>query len=99
MIWQDYVIAIVSFAFGFMILPQIIDSFRGKSYINLITSILTVSGLIVMGFTFATMSMWISATANISTCMMWTILMILSLKNYIRDKNGHTIISGSNRKK
>jgi len=99
MIWQDYVIAIVSFAFGFMILPQIIDSYKGKSYINLVTASLTVSGLVVMGFTFSTMSMWISAGANVSTCFMWTLLLYFALKNYRGLRNGRTVISRSSRKK
>jgi len=93
MIWQDLVISIVSFSFGGMIVPQIIDSFKGKSYINLVTAILTVIGLLILGFTFATMNMWISSTANMSTCIMWTILMILSFKNYLRKENEDTPIS------
>jgi len=92
MIWQDLVISIVSFAFGLMIIPQVIDSFKGKSYINLITATLTVVGLLILGFTFATMGMWISTSANLSTCCMWVLLMILSLKNYLRKKNESTII-------
>jgi uncharacterized membrane protein AbrB (regulator of aidB expression) len=96
MIWQDMIISIVSFSFGFMIVPQIIDSFKGKSYINMVTAILTVVGLLILGFTFATMNMWISTTANMSTCLMWIILTILSLKNYLRKRNANTIIRTSN---
>jgi len=91
--WQDLVISGVSFAFGFMIMPQVIDSFKGKSYLNLVTSILTVIGLIILGFTFITLDMWISASANFFTCIMWIMLLILSLKNYLRKKNASTIIS------
>lgn len=99
MIWQDYVIAAIGFAFSFMILPQVIDSYRGKSFLNLITSSLTISALVVLGITFATMDMWISAGANISTGFMWILLLYFGLKNYRRKKHEDTVVSGSNRKK
>ena len=93
MIWQDIVISIVTFSFGVIVIPQVIDSFKGKSYINLITSILTVICISILGFTFATMNMWISTVANMLSCCMWVILTILSLKNYLRKKNESSVIS------
>jgi len=91
--WQDFVISGVSFAFGFMIMPQVIDSFKGKSYLNLVTALLTIVGLLILGFTFVTINMWSSAIANFFTCIMWVMLFSLSFKNYLRKKNERSLIS------
>jgi len=91
--WQDLVISGVSFAFGFMIMPQVFDSFKGKSYLNLVTAMLTIVGLLILGFTFITINMWSSAIANFFTCIMWIMLFGLSFKNYLRKRNESTIIS------
>ena len=79
--WQDYVIAIVSLLFGVILLPQFKDTWTGKTILNLYTAGLTTIGLYILGFTFITLNMWISVTAEFISGSVWLLLFILSYKN------------------
>ena len=91
--WQDLVIAGVSFSFAFILLPQVRDSLKGKSYVNMITSSLSAIGLFILTMTFETMDMRFSALSALVTCIMWLILFGLSYRNYLVSKNEGSIIS------
>jgi hypothetical protein len=79
--WQDYVIAIVSLLFGVILLPQLKDTWHGKTILNLYTAGLTTVGLYILGFTFFTLNMWISVIAEIISGTIWLLLFIFSYSN------------------
>jgi len=79
--WPDVVISIVSTCFGFMVIPQLIDSFKGKSFINVYTAFMTVFGLISIGIAYLAIELWISAVSTFFSCCMWCILFSLSFKD------------------
>lgn len=79
--WQDYVIAIVSLLFGVILLPQLLDTWRGKTILNLYTTSLTTIGLFILAATFFTMSYWTSFIADIISGVIWFVLFLFSLKN------------------
>ena len=60
---HDIVIAVVSFAFAFILFPQLRDVIRGKISLNLYTSSLTTIGLIILTINFFTMGFWVSFAA------------------------------------
>lgn len=83
--WQDFVIAIVSLLFGFVMIPQFMDAWKGKACLNLYTAGLTTIGLFIMSGTFITLNLWISVIAESFSGVIWFLLFILSYRN--RAKN------------
>ena len=81
MIWQDYVIAIVSVLFGFILIPQLKDVIKNGEILNLFTASLTTIGLYVLGITFFTLNMWVSFGAEFFSGTVWLMLFIFSYKN------------------
>ena len=81
MIWQDIVIAIVSLLFGFVMLPQFMDVWRGKTILNLYTAGFTTIGLFVIGLTFITLDLWISVVSEFFSGVIWLLLFVLSYRN------------------
>lgn len=79
--WQDYVIAIVSFLFGIILIPQLIDTIKGKTILNLYTASLTTVGLVILSVTFFTMQFWTSFTADVLSAVIWFLLFIFSVRN------------------
>jgi len=79
--WQDYVIATVSLLFGVILLPQLIDTFHGKTILNIYTASLTTIGLFILAATFFTLSFWTSFIADIISGVIWFLLFIFSFKN------------------
>ena len=79
--WQDYVIAIVSLLFGVILLPQLIDTWRGKTILNLYTASLTTVGLFILAGTFFTMSYWTSFIADVISGVIWFLLFLFSYRN------------------
>ena len=79
--WQDYVIAIVSVLFGFILLPQLKDTWRGKTILNLYTASLTTIGLYILGITFFTLNMMVSVIAEFFSGTIWLLLFLFSVKN------------------
>ncbi len=77
--WQDYVISVVGLLFGFMMFPQIRDSLKGKT-VNAVSAGLTVGGLFVLGFTFASLGLWLSVGAEFFSGATWLVLFVLSVK-------------------
>jgi len=84
--WQDIVIAVVSILFGFILIPQLKDVWRGKSTLNLFTASLTTIGLYVLAATFYTMQFWVSFTAEIFSGTIWLLLFTLSFINKRKGK-------------
>ncbi|UCH72154.1 MAG: hypothetical protein JSW62_00990 [Thermoplasmatales archaeon] len=79
--WQDYVIAIVSILFGFILLPQLKDTWNGRTILNIYTAGLTTIGLFVLASTFFTMEFWISFIADTFSGIVWLLLFVFSLRN------------------
>ena len=79
--WQDYVIAIVSLLFGVILLPQLVDTWRGKTILNLYTASLTTIGLFILAGTFFTLQFWTSFIADVISGVIWFLLFLFSLKN------------------
>lgn len=76
--WQDKVIMVVGFLFGFMLIPMIIDSLHGQT-VNIISSFLTMCGLYIMAICFWTLKLRLSFVANIFSGTMWAILFVLGV--------------------
>ena len=79
--WQDHVIAIVSLLFGIILLPQLVDTWRGKTILNLYTASLTTVGLFILAGTFYTLRFWESFIADVLSGIIWFLLFFFSLKN------------------
>ena len=76
--WQDIVIAIVGFLFGFILLPLLRGVWRGDST-NIYTAGLTTIGLYILAATFFTMHYWLSFTADLFSGTIWLLLFIFSI--------------------
>jgi hypothetical protein len=74
--WQDYVIATVSLLFGVILLPQLMDTWRGKTILNLYTASLTTVGLFILAGTFFTMRYWTSFIADVLSGIIWLLLFV-----------------------
>jgi uncharacterized membrane protein len=79
--WQDYVIAIVSLLFGIILLPQLLDTWRGKTILNLYTASLTTIGLFILAGTFFTLEFWTSFIADVISGVIWFLLFLFSFQN------------------
>jgi TctA family transporter len=78
---HDIIIAVVSFAFAFILLPQLKDVWTGKISLNLYTSSLTTIGLIILTVNFFVMGFWISFAADFFNSVIWGLLYIFSYRN------------------
>ena len=76
--WQDIVIAVVGLLFGFILLPLLLDVWRGDST-NIYTAGLTTIGLYILAATFFTMRYWLSFTADLFSGTIWFLLFIFSI--------------------
>lgn len=79
--WQDIVIAVISLMFGFILLPQLREVWKGKSSLNLYTASLTTIGLFILTATFFTMCFWVSMTADFFSGIVWLLLFVFSYRN------------------
>ncbi len=84
---HDIVIAIVSFLFAFILLPQLRDVHREGTVLNLYTASLTTIGLIVLTINFYIMGFWISFAADFFNSVVWGLLFVFSIKNLKKRKN------------
>ncbi len=78
--WQDLVIAVVGFSFGFMLFPQLRDVIHGQ-VLNVYSAGLTAFGLYVLAGTFFTLSLWVSVAAEVFVGSVWLALFVLSVRN------------------
>lgn len=78
---HDIIIAVVSFLFGFILLPQLRDVWHGKTSLNLYTASLTTIGLIILTINFYAMEFWISFIADFFSAIVWFLLFVFSMRN------------------
>jgi len=83
---HDIIIAVVSFLFGFILLPQLKDVYKGKTILNLYTSSLTTVGLIILTINFYAMEFWVSFAADFFSSVIWGLLFIFSYRNIKKKK-------------
>jgi len=79
--WQDIVISIGAFLFIVIIIPQMIDSFRGIRFINPITAGLTTLVLIMFTVVYWTLSLYIASIIQSVNCLQWVVLFYLTARN------------------
>ena len=84
--WQDYLIAIISLLFGLILLPQLRDTWLGKTSLNIYTSTRTTIGLFILAGTFLTIGYWTSFTADILSGVIWFFLFLFSFRNIRKGK-------------
>lgn len=71
MIWQEYVLTFIGFAFTAALAPLIMGwKFKLSGY-------LTASLLWLLAGTMATLGFWTAAIANVSTALAWTYIAIM----------------------
>jgi len=78
---HDIIIAVVSFLFAFILLPQLRDVYRGKTILNTYTASLTTIGLIILTVNFFAMGFWISFIADFLNAAIWFLLFVFSVRN------------------
>ena len=78
---HDIIIAVVSFLFGFILLPQLKDVWRGKTSLNLYTASLTTIGLVILTVNFYLMEFWISFIADTFSSIVWFLIFVFSMRN------------------
>lgn len=83
---HDIIIAVVSFLFGFILLPQLKDVWQGKTSLNLFTASLTTVGLVVLTINFYLMEFWISFVADFFSAVVWFLLFVFSMRNKKKTK-------------
>ncbi len=80
-IWQDIVVAVVSLMFGLILIPQLIEVYRGKTTLNLFSASVTTIGLYVLAITFLTIDLWLSFLSDVIAGTVWFLLFIFSYRN------------------
>ena len=80
MIWQDYAITIIIYMFVIVTIPQVIDVYKKKTKLNLITAGPTAIGNYMMAIIFSTLGLWISVTSSLLIATLWLYLFIGSWK-------------------
>jgi hypothetical protein len=83
---HDIIIAVVSFTFGFILLPQLRDVYHGKTSLNLFTASLTTIGLVILTINFFAMGFWISFVADFFSAVVWFLLFVFSVRNLKKKK-------------
>lgn len=94
--WQDVVLSTVGFGFTVMLIPQLMDVWRGKivdgvltkAILNFWTCLVTGVGCIIVGVVDITLNLPIAAIVSVFTGIMWLSLMYYSEKNR-RKKSAH----------
>ena len=87
--WQDFALSVIGIVFTLMLIPQLLDSARGKAILNYWTCLITGIGCLVMGCVYLTLDLPISAIVSFTTGTMWIAILYYSEKNRkrkIRDR-------------
>lgn len=80
MVWQDYVIGVIIVTFSFALVPQVIEGFKKRKGIILVSAGLPTSlGLYVLAVTFATLGLYFSMVMNIITGTLWLLLLMQTI--------------------
>lgn len=77
MVWQDTLITIIIIAFSYALIPQILKGFKKKKgSINLQTSGITATGMLLLALIYTTLGLKFSAILAQITGILWTTLLI-----------------------
>jgi hypothetical protein len=77
MTWQDIVITACIIAFGYALVPQVIQGFREKrGVISTQTSLITCVGMLAMSVMYFTLNLYFSALLALITGVLWEILFL-----------------------
>lgn len=79
--WQDLALSAIGIIFTLMLIPQLLDSVRGKAILNYWTCLITGIGCLVMGCVYLTLELPISAVVSFTTGTMWLAILYYSEKN------------------
>jgi hypothetical protein len=69
--WQDLLLSGIGIAFTIILIPQLIDSIRGKSQINTLTSSITGCGCFLICFVDITLNLYFAAIVSLLTGIVW----------------------------
>jgi hypothetical protein len=83
MIWQDFVITVIVYMFVIVTIPQLIDVIKGKSTLNILTTLATSIGNYGLAYIFVTLNLWLSVTSAFLIATLWLFLFIFSMRNNI----------------
>lgn len=72
--WQDYAIGIISILFTIELIPQLVDSIRGKAKTSFITAISTGGCLIALAYIYSTLDLVFSCFLSTLTGLVWFLL-------------------------
>ena len=78
--WQDTIILVCSLVFGFLLIPQMRDMQREKKGINTLSSATTFFFLVVLSYTYATLSLPLAVLGSVIDAGAWAIITVLSVK-------------------
>jgi len=78
---HDIIIAVVSFLFAFILLPQLRDVYRGKTSLNLYTASLTTVGLIILTAKFFCYGILDKFCCRFFNSVIWGLLFVFSFRN------------------
>lgn len=84
--WQDIALSIIGGLFTVMLIPQLVDAWRGKAIMNFWTCFVTGAGCIAIGFIDVTLNLPTAAVVSGATGVMWFLLMKYSEKNRKKEK-------------
>lgn len=80
MVWQDIVITTCIIAFSYALIPQITLGFKKKkSLISTQTSLITATGMIILGIVYITLNLTFSSILAFITGALWATILIQSL--------------------
>jgi len=79
--WQDIALSIIGCLFTVMLVPQLMDAWRGKAIMNFWTCLVTGAGCIAVGVVDVTLHLQIASGVSVATGSMWLLLMYYSEKN------------------
>ncbi|MGZ4921433.1 MAG: hypothetical protein ACXV3U_04455 [Halobacteriota archaeon] len=78
--WQDTVILICSLVFGFLLIPQMRSMYKTKLGMNLLSCTTTLAFLVVLSYTYATLSLPLAVFGGVIDAGAWAVITALSIK-------------------
>ncbi|MAG07309.1 hypothetical protein CMI46_00640 [Candidatus Pacearchaeota archaeon] len=76
MVWQDTIIAILTFLFGYALIPQVYQGFKNKQGIIVIqTGFISFVGLYILAFVYLTLNLYFAAAMVLFTGTLWYLLL------------------------
>jgi uncharacterized protein with PQ loop repeat len=84
--WQDVTILGIGLVFGFLLIPQIIDLYKNKTALNIVSCVATTAALAVLGFVYSTLGLWLAVIGETITTIAWLVLTVQSVRNNIKTR-------------